>query len=72
MYSRTVQEDGSLIATLALDARAEEIRDQVVASFVFLERERRARQRGTENRALGVMTGQVALGTDFPSGLALR
>ena len=43
-----------MIATLSLDARAEEIRDQVVASFVFLERERRARQRQTENRVLSV------------------
>lgn len=72
MYSRTVQEDNSLIATLSLDARAREIRDQVVTSFVFLERERRARQRGAENRASGVMTGQIPVLVDFQSGLALQ
>ncbi|KAH9838228.1 uncharacterized protein C8Q71DRAFT_750092 [Rhodofomes roseus] len=60
-FSQTLSDDGTnrLVATLALDARAEEIRDQVVASFVFLERERRA-QEGTIERRAASETGRMA------------
>jgi len=46
-------------ATLAIRSRAEEIRDMVVASFLCLERERRADEVAAENRiAASVLRGQ--------------
>ncbi|KZT67397.1 hypothetical protein DAEQUDRAFT_390284 [Daedalea quercina L-15889] len=68
-HHRTVGGNGSLVSTLALDARADELRDQVVASFVFLERERRVRERAAENKAVSEADGQLG-SYSFLFGLA--
>ncbi|KAH9831665.1 uncharacterized protein C8Q71DRAFT_297451 [Rhodofomes roseus] len=55
-YSQTRSDDGKKIGTLALDERAEDIRDEVVASFVFLEPGRRAqKRRAREHTASNLM-----------------